>query len=264
MQRSGSTTAAPREFRKGGPSLARENACPSFGRERSPPRAGRPASPGRAAVSPRRPGKVGARLRPLRLEEFDGVAGWILDEDLAAARPLDDLTTEARPLSGETLNGRVEIGNDNLESIPASRLGNATGLARAAYARLVEEQSQVILRQTGESRGKGKVDMKTEAERLELVRAELPIGPHPARGASRAAPGRGGRPRRRRCARRRSARRRLAVSRRCRRAPATPSRTSGCRGARYSCICSFAGGVGTAPPLDVSAMTSGPMMPPPQ
>jgi hypothetical protein len=26
------------------------------------------------------------------LEEFDRVAGWILDEDLAAARSLDDLT----------------------------------------------------------------------------------------------------------------------------------------------------------------------------
>ena len=115
-------------------------------------------------------GNVGVRLRPLRLKEFDGVAGWILDEDLAAARPFDDLTTEARPLSSETLNARVEIGNDDLEPIPSSRLRNATGFARAAYARLVEKQSQVILRQAGESRGKGKVDTKAEAIAVEVDR----------------------------------------------------------------------------------------------
>jgi hypothetical protein len=115
-------------------------------------------------------GSRGGRLRPLRLEEFDGVARWILDEDLAAARPLDDLTTEARPVSSETLNGRVEISNDELEPIPPSGLRNATGFARAAYARLVEKQSQVILRQTGESRGTGKVDMKAEVIAVELDR----------------------------------------------------------------------------------------------
>ena len=97
-----------------------------------------------------------ARLPLLRLEEFDGVARWILDEDLAAARSLDDLTTEARPGSSETLNGRVEIRNDDLEPIPSPGLRNATGLARAAYARLVEKQSQVVLRQTGESGARGR------------------------------------------------------------------------------------------------------------
>jgi hypothetical protein len=102
-----------------------------------------------AAVS----GNLAARSRALRLEEFDRVAGWILDENLAATRSLDGLTTERRPLSSETLNGRVEIGNDDLEPIPASGLRNPAGFARAAYARLVKKQSQVVLRQTGESRG---------------------------------------------------------------------------------------------------------------
>jgi hypothetical protein len=106
----------------------------------------------------------------LRLEEFDRVAGWILDEDLAAARSLDGLTAERRPLGSETLNSRVEIGNDDLESIPASGLRNPASLARAAYARLVEKQSQVILRQTGESRGTGKVHMKAEAIAVEVDR----------------------------------------------------------------------------------------------
>jgi hypothetical protein len=106
----------------------------------------------------------------VRLEEFDGVARWILDEDLAAARSLDDLATEPRSLSGETLNRRVEIGDDDLEPIPPSRLRNSTSFARATYARLVEQQSQVILRQTGESRGQGKVDVKAEAIAVEVER----------------------------------------------------------------------------------------------
>jgi hypothetical protein len=114
--------------------------------------------------------KLSARLCALRLEEFDGVARWILDEDLAAARSLDDLTTKRRPLSSETLNGRIEIGSDDLEPIPPSRLRNATGFARATHSRLVEKQPQVIPRQTGESRGKGKVHMKPEAIAVEVDR----------------------------------------------------------------------------------------------
>jgi hypothetical protein len=81
---------------------------------------------------------------------------WILDEDLAAVRSLDDLIRERGLLSSETLNGRIEIGSDDLEPIPPSGCGNPTGFARATHARLVEKQPQVILRQTGESRGKGR------------------------------------------------------------------------------------------------------------
>lgn len=84
-------------------------------------------------------GDVGAPLRPPRLEELDWIPRGILDEDLAATGPLNDLTTEPRPLSSEALNGRVEIGNDDLEPIPPSGLRNATGLASAAYARLVKK-----------------------------------------------------------------------------------------------------------------------------
>jgi hypothetical protein len=113
---------------------------------------------------------AGARLRRLRLEEFDGVARWILDQDLATARSLDDLTAETRPLGGETLNGRVEIGNDDLEPIPPPGLWDPAGFARATCARLVEKQSQVILRQTGESRGGGKVNMEAEAITVEVDR----------------------------------------------------------------------------------------------
>ena len=114
-------------------------------------------------------GNVGVRLRPLRLEEFDGVAGWILDEDLAAARPFDDLTTEARPLSSETLNVRVEIGNDDLEPIPSSRLRNATGFARAAYARLVESHRKSSFANP-RIPGRGEVDTKAEAIAVEVDR----------------------------------------------------------------------------------------------
>jgi hypothetical protein len=109
-------------------------------------------------------------LRPLRLEEFDWVAGWILDQDLAAARAFDGLTSEPRPLGSEIFNSRVEIGNHDLEPIPASRLRHATGLARAACAGLVEKQSQVILRQTGEARGGRKLHVKTEAIAVEVDR----------------------------------------------------------------------------------------------
>jgi hypothetical protein len=59
-----------------------------------------------------RPPNEGAQGAPRR-EELDWVARWILDEDLAAARSLDDLATAPHPLSSEPLNGRVEIGNDD-------------------------------------------------------------------------------------------------------------------------------------------------------
>ena len=85
-------------------------------------------------------------------------------------RSLDDLTTEASPVGSETLNGRLEIVDDDLEAIPPSGRRNATGLARAAHARLVEKQSQVIPRQTGESGGTGKVDTKAETIAVEVDR----------------------------------------------------------------------------------------------
>src|SRR4029079_4626780 len=100
--------------------------------------------------------------------ELDGVARWILDEDLTAARPLDDLTAEGRPVGCETLDGRIEIGNDDLETIPASGLRDAAGLARAAHTRLVEKQSQVILRPAAKSRGSPKGDSKAQTTAVEV------------------------------------------------------------------------------------------------
>jgi FGGY family of carbohydrate kinases, N-terminal domain len=111
-----------------------------------------------------------ARSGAPRLEELDGVPRWILDEDLTPARSLDDLTTKRHALSSQPLNGRIEIASDDLEPIPPSRLRNPTGFARTTGARLVEQQSQVILRQTGESRGKGKVDVKAETIAVEVDR----------------------------------------------------------------------------------------------
>jgi hypothetical protein len=114
---------------------------------------------------------LGARSRTLGLEEFDGVPGWILDQDLATPRSLDDFATKPRPLSGETLNGRIEVGNDDLEPIPPTRLRSPARFARAPCARLVEKQSQVVLRQAGESRGsRGKLDMKAEPIAVEVDR----------------------------------------------------------------------------------------------
>ena len=111
-----------------------------------------------------------SRLRALRLEDLDGVARRILDEDLTATGPLHDPTTEARPVGSQTLDGRLEIRNDDLEAIPASGLRDATGLAGAASTRLVEKQSQVILRQACESRGSGKVDAEAETSAIEVDR----------------------------------------------------------------------------------------------
>ena len=132
------------------------------------------------AVRPRRrrrispldppPRRLGPRLGAPRLEEFNWIARWILDEDLAAAGSLDDLTSELRPLSSETLNGRVEIRNHDLEPIPPTRLGNPAGFARATHPGLVKKQSQVILPQTGEPWGHGKVDLKPELVAVEVHR----------------------------------------------------------------------------------------------
>src|SRR6185436_10839479 len=123
-----------------------------------------------AATAPRGSSSASRRLRRPGLEELDGVARWILDEDLMTTGSLDDLAPEARPVGSETVDGPLEIVDDDLEAIPPAGRRNATGLARAAHARLVEKQSQAIFRQAREARGTGKVDSKAEAIAVEVDR----------------------------------------------------------------------------------------------
>src|SRR6185312_5008500 len=63
-------------------------------------------------------------LRNGRLEEFDGVAGGIVHEDLPAAHPVHDLVPEVHPRLSQRGNGAVEIVDLEREAIPPSRLGN--------------------------------------------------------------------------------------------------------------------------------------------
>ena len=69
----------------------------------------------------RRPRRSEPRLVARRLEELDGVARRVLDEDLPAADAGDDLVAEARARGAQTLDRRLEVVDLEREPVPAAR-----------------------------------------------------------------------------------------------------------------------------------------------
>ena len=63
---------------------------------------------------------------PWRFEKFDGVAGGILKQDLLAAPAADDVIAEVRPRIAHALDLAGEVGDFELDAVPASRLGLAS------------------------------------------------------------------------------------------------------------------------------------------
>ena len=63
------------------------------------------------------------RSLPPRLEELDGVAGGILEEDLGPAWPGHDVVAEMNPRRAEPLNLCREVFDNEVDSVPATRTG---------------------------------------------------------------------------------------------------------------------------------------------
>jgi hypothetical protein len=70
-------------------------------------------------------------FRDAGLEQLDGIAGRILQQDLLAANPLNDVVAEMNPSVSEHLYPVGEVGDFNDESVPSAWFG-----LRAVWHRL--------------------------------------------------------------------------------------------------------------------------------
>src|SRR5215470_806142 len=86
-----------------------------------------------------------------RLEYLHWVTRWILGQDLMPGGPLDNLAAELHALGPELFDRRTDIGDRDLEPVPAARSRRAAGDSCASGTRLVQEQPQIAARQAGES-----------------------------------------------------------------------------------------------------------------
>ena len=85
----------------------------------------------RAAVmnrSPRERSECEAAEPPLRsstggLEQFDGIAGRILKEDLLAANPDDDIVAEEQARRAQVVDLCIEVRDRQRDPVPAPRFG---------------------------------------------------------------------------------------------------------------------------------------------
>jgi hypothetical protein len=89
------------------------------------------------------------------LEELDWVAGGIVDQDLLAARPGDDVVAEAQPGGAQPLDFAGEVLDDQVDAVPAAGSGCAAvghrSSGRAGGA--AQQQTQVASDDVGERGG---------------------------------------------------------------------------------------------------------------
>ena len=101
-----------------------------------------------------------------RLEELDDVAGRILEQDLLAAGPFDDVVAERRAGVAEPGDLGVDVVDDEVDAVPAA--GSGLGAVRHRPPRRArrpgEQQPQVAALDVGE-RGRG-ARQHLEAEQL--------------------------------------------------------------------------------------------------
>jgi hypothetical protein len=102
------------------------------------------------------------------LEYLHWVTRWILNEDLMSGWPLDNTAAESHALRCELFDGRTDVGDLNLEAVPAAGSRRAPGNSRATDAWLVQEQPQVVPRQARESGRARQIDAKTEPVAVKL------------------------------------------------------------------------------------------------
>jgi hypothetical protein len=107
-----------------------------------------------------------------RLEQLDGIASRVIQQDLPATKPAHDVVAEPRSRLAQAVDLAVEIIDLQLDPVPAARLGPATirhrlgGPTRAAHC--VHQQPQIAAREHGEA-GRG-VQLNGEAEPLGIER----------------------------------------------------------------------------------------------
>src|SRR5215831_16431078 len=87
------------------------------------------------------------------LEEFDDVAGGVLEQDLFAAWSFEDVVAEQSPGVAETGDLGIDVVDDEVDAVPAARrrLGAIRHWPRRRASRSAEQQPQVAAGDIGES-----------------------------------------------------------------------------------------------------------------
>src|ERR1019366_5146198 len=112
-----------------------------------------------------------------RLEGLDGVAGGILDDDLPAAGPGDDVVAEPGAVAAQFLDSGSKVGDLDTEAIPAAGLLHpAVGHRRAAPGwpvwadRPDEHQAEVTMSEHREQVVRAHLQLEVEAGGVEVDR----------------------------------------------------------------------------------------------
>ena len=118
-----------------------------------PPKPTQPIRPhSRSTAASRRALTAGARRGGL--EQFDRVAGRVLEQDLLAARAGDDVVAERQPGGAQPLDLGGDVVDDQMDAVPAARPGRpAVGHRPAGRAgRTAQQQPQLAADDVGEGR----------------------------------------------------------------------------------------------------------------
>src|SRR2546422_3403878 len=104
-----------------------------------------------------------------RLEEFDEIAGRVLDEDLSTAGPGDDVVAEAYTFCFESSDLVVEFVGDEMDAIPPAGLRPGTVRHRTSRGAVwpAQKDAQVPTHDVGE-RGVTRVHHEAEMARVEI------------------------------------------------------------------------------------------------
>src|SRR6266536_260323 len=114
----------------------------------------RPVRQGRYPARRRCP-RTAAGSSPGGLEQFDGVAGGVLQQDLRAARPGDDVVAELQAGGTEPVDLRGQVTDLQVEAVPAAGDGSgAVGHGPPARAgRAAEQQPHAVTADGGKRQG---------------------------------------------------------------------------------------------------------------
>src|SRR3954452_2973731 len=104
------------------------------------------------------------------LEELDRVAGGVLEQDLPAARPADDVVAEGQARGSEPVALGRDVLDDEVDAVPAAGLRGAAVGHRSPGRALgtAEQQPQVPADDVGERRGGAHVEREAEVRGVEV------------------------------------------------------------------------------------------------
>src|SRR5690348_10936644 len=109
-------------------------------------------------------------LGPSWLEEFDRVAGRVLEENLPSARAAEYVVAERQSRRPEPGHLRLDVGHDEVDPVPPARRGHPAVRHRPTRGALRsgQQQAQVAALHIGEGRQELRVQLEAEVGGVEV------------------------------------------------------------------------------------------------